>query len=96
MGKRRGRRATSTSESQQQTETDVAFQWIPIWGWAIIFLVPLILSEFMFWKVGKVVNMILFPIAWIGFFYVMMERAGWPMLKSRQSDEGPDSDGGES
>ncbi|MGD2103764.1 MAG: hypothetical protein PVJ55_01435 [Anaerolineae bacterium] len=94
MAKRRGRRGTTKSGNHQQAETGAAFQWIPLWGWAILFLVPLILSEFMFWKVDKIVSMILFPIAWIGFWYVMMGRAGWPMLKTRGRNEETDSDDG--
>jgi hypothetical protein len=68
------------------------FQWIPLWGWVLIFLLPLLMSEFMFWKVGKTFSMILFPIAWVGFWYAMMQRSGWPILKRRKSKEEPASE----
>jgi hypothetical protein len=41
----------------------------------------------MFWNVGKIASMIIFPIAWIGFWYAMMERSGWPILKHGQNEE---------
>jgi hypothetical protein len=89
MTKRRGRPQGSEKEDQP---TSTAFQWIPLWGWVLIFLVPLLYSEFMFWKVGRTFSMILFPIAWVGFWYVMMQRSGWPMLKNRKSKEEPTSE----
>jgi hypothetical protein len=67
MARRRGRRQASKSKTEEQVETRAAFGWIPLWGWALIFLVPLILSELIFWNVGKIASMIIFPIAWIGF-----------------------------
>jgi hypothetical protein len=36
--------------------------------------------------------MIFFPIAWVGFWYAMMQRSGWPMLKNRKSKEEPTSE----
>ena len=50
----------------------------------MIFLVPLILSELLFYRVGRTVSMILFPIAWIGFWVSVMHRGGWPILKKRE------------
>jgi hypothetical protein len=46
----------------------------------------------MFWNVGRTLSMILFPIAWTGFWYVMMQRSGWPILKNRKSKEEPASE----
>jgi polyferredoxin len=57
------------------------FSWIPLWGWVLIFLVPLVISEVMFYMVGRTVNMILFPLAWVGFWFIIMQRSGWPILK---------------
>ena len=68
---------------KEQEERAGQFDWIPRWGWILIFLVPLILSEFMFYMAGRRVNMILFPIAWIGFWVAMMWRSGWAILKKR-------------
>ena len=87
MTKRGGRRQRAESKAEQQAEPSAAFQWIPLWGWAVIFLAPLLLSEFMFWNVGKIPSMIIFPIAWVGFWYAMMERSGWPILKNRKSEK---------
>ncbi len=92
MTKRRGDPHRAKSKIEEQAETSTAFQWVPLWGWALIFLVPLIISEFMFWNVGKIPSMIIFPIAWIGFWYAMMERSGWPILRNRKKSGEPHSD----
>ena len=60
------------------------FGWIPLWGWILIFIVPLVISEYMFYQVGRTVNMILFPLAWVGFWYIIMQRAGWPIFRKRK------------
>ena len=60
------------------------FGWIPLWGWILIFIVPLVISEIMFYQVGRTVNMILFPLAWVGFWIIIMQRSGWPILKKRK------------
>jgi len=60
------------------------FSWIPLWGWILIFIMPLVISEVMFYQVGRTVNMILFPLAWVGFWFIIMQRAGWPILKKRK------------
>jgi hypothetical protein len=73
-------------------ETSTAFEWVPLWGWVLIFLVPLIVSEIMFWNVGRIPSMIMFPIAWIGFWYVTMERSGWPIWKHRKDESSSDED----
>ncbi len=41
---------------------------LPIWVWALIFVVPLVLSELMFDAAGRTANMVLFPIVWVGFW----------------------------
>jgi hypothetical protein len=87
MTKRGGQRQRSESKAEEPSNTGTAFQWIPPWGWILIFLVPLLVSEFMFWNVGRTFSMILFPVAWTGFWYVMMQRSGWPILKNRKSKE---------
>ncbi len=84
MAKRRGRKVGSESGYTGQQEEKRSFEWMPLWGWVLIFLLPLIASELMFWNVGKIPSMVLFPIAWVGFWYVTMERAGWPILKHRK------------
>jgi hypothetical protein len=62
------------------------YAWIPLWGWALIFVVPLVLSEYMFYRVGRTASMVLFPIAWVAFWITLMQRGGWWILKKRQED----------
>lgn len=50
----------------------------------MLFLVPLAISEYMFYTAGRHMSMILFPVAWIGFWYSVMQRSGWPILKGRR------------
>ena len=72
------------SSAQPHEKQPRKFGWIPLWGWILIFVVPLILSEYMFYVAGKRVSMILFPLAWIGFWATMMQRSGWQILKKRK------------
>jgi hypothetical protein len=67
--------------AQSQEDRPRKFTWIPLWGWVLIFLVPLLISEYMFWQVGRTMSMVLFPVAWIGFWFVVMRRSGWAILK---------------
>lgn len=60
------------------------FGWIPLWGWVAIFVVPLVISEFMFYRVGRRWSMVLFPIAWVGFWASRLYRSGWAILRKRQ------------
>ncbi len=57
----------------------------PLWGWAVAFCAPLVLSEYMFGAVGKTGSMILFPIAWIG-FWIALDGALW--LAHSEATEG--------
>ena len=74
---------STTSRAQQQEEETRKFGWIPLWGWILIFVAPLALSEFMFYAAGRTKSMILFPVAWIGFWVTIMVRSGWPIIKKR-------------
>ena len=91
MAKRKRRQNNGLPSNQQGPVPPLAeeprrkFDWIPLWGWLLIFLVPLALSEYMFYMVGRTVNMILFPVVWIAFWVVIMQRSGWPILKKRKS-----------
>ena len=69
---------------QPQAERPRKFTWIPLWGWILIFLVPLLISEYMFYVAGRTASMIVFPVAWIGFWIALMQRSGWPILKRRK------------
>ena len=67
------------------------FDRVPRWVWILAFLVPVGLSEFMFHMVGKTPEMILFPVAWIGFWIALMQRSGWAILKRRKEESGSES-----
>jgi len=88
--KKRKKKKTSYPDQNQQAtaqpqeEQPRKFDWIPLWGWVLIFLLPLITSEYMFYVAGRWASMILFPIVWIGFWVSIMHRAGWPILKKRR------------
>lgn len=94
MKRRRGHREASKPSTTKEVKNEPGFQWVPLWGWVLIFLVPLILSEIMFWNVGKIPSMIIFPIAWIGFWYVMLKRSDWQILKNirKQKDAASDEE----
>ena len=62
------------------------FTWIPQWGWILIFLVPLLVSEYMFYRVGRTINMVLFPIAWVGFWFTIMRRGGGPIFGKKEEN----------
>jgi hypothetical protein len=51
------------------------------WIRLAVFLVPLILSEIMFLKGGRIWNAVIFPVAWVAFFYFQMKRGGWNVFK---------------
>jgi hypothetical protein len=80
-------RASPQSEAHSE-EQPQQFGWIPLWGWILIFLAPLVISEFMFYMADRRASMILFPVAWIGFWVSLMQRSGWPIIKKR--DKKPD------
>ena len=78
---KQGQQAMPSTDQEQRIRS---FDRIPLWGWVLIFLVPLILSEFMFYQAGRTASMVIFPLAWIGFWAAMMQRSGWPILKKRK------------
>jgi hypothetical protein len=69
------RQETAPRLQDQQEGQPSRFGWIPLWGWILIFLVPLIASEYMFYTADRRVSMVLFPIAWIGFWVAMLRRS---------------------
>lgn len=93
--KRRNKKSRSDQKEQaspqpgsQSAERPQQFGWIPLWGWILIFIAPLVISEFMFYRADRMASMILFPVAWIGFWVSLMQRSGWPIIKKR--DKKPD------
>jgi hypothetical protein len=83
--KRQKKKPPSTPRAQRQGQEEQTdqFGWIPLWGWILIFVAPLAMSEFMFYRAGRTVSMVLFPVAWIGFWITIMHRSGWPIIKKR-------------
>ena len=79
-----GQNRPDSAQSHEKQKQPRRFGWIPLWGWVLIFVVPLILSEYMFYVAGKRVSMILFPLAWIGFWVTMMQRSEWHILQKRK------------
>lgn len=79
---------TKSKKRQKKGQKDQTsqFGWIPLWGWVLIFLVPLILSEFMFYRADRKVSMVLFLVAWTGFWVTMMHRSGWAILKKNKEE----------
>jgi hypothetical protein len=71
---------SSTPEENQPRK----FGWIPLWGWMLLFLVPLLVSEYMFFRVDRWFNIIAFPLAWFGFWYIMLRRSGSVIFKRRK------------
>lgn len=59
----------------------------PLWVWILLFLLPLLASELMFYIAGRGLSMILFAIAWIGFWAAMLHRSGWAILKREKGQE---------
>jgi hypothetical protein len=78
------RQATPRTQSQEEQEEQGShFEWIPLWGWILIFLVPFALSEYMFYVADRRYSMVLFAVAWIGFWVTIMHRSGWSIIKGR-------------
>jgi hypothetical protein len=89
MAKRKKQETARLPSTKQEAappleEKRCKFSWIPLWGWILIFIMPLVISEYMFYQVGRTVNMILFPLAWVGFWFIIMQRSGWSILKKRK------------
>ncbi len=82
---------------KEKLEPNQKRQW-PRWVWWTLFLLPLLASELMFYVGGRGWSMLIFPLAWIGFWYTTMDRVGWPILPPawRKRSHTPDepSEGG--
>ena len=72
--------AARTGDDQEAVETMAKTGWrrFPIWAWALIFIVPLALSEYMFYMAGRTASVVLFPIVWIGFWIMLAIRRRSP------------------
>ncbi len=71
---------------EEENAPGAQYSWIPLWGWGLIFLLPLVFSEYMFYVAGRRLSMVLFPIAWVGFWYTMMRRSDWAILNKRNKN----------
>lgn len=49
--------------------------------WILLFLLPLIASELMFYIAGRWLTMILFAVVWIAFWGVLLHRSGWAIFR---------------
>lgn len=86
MTKRSGRRRADPPAPEEEYVSP-----FPLWVWALIFILPLALSEFMFYRVDRIFSMIAFPVAWVGFWWAMMARSDWAIFKQHNrkgEDEG--------
>jgi hypothetical protein len=54
---------------------------IPLWGWILIFVLPLVSSEYMFYAAKRLFSLVAFPIAWIVFWILIMNRSGWSLFR---------------
>ncbi len=59
----------------------------PLWFWILVFLLPLIVSELMFYIAGRWGSMILFLVAWFGFWVAILHRSGWAIFKRRENSQ---------
>jgi hypothetical protein len=59
----------------------------PLWFWILIFLLPLIASELMFYIAGRWISMILFLVAWVGFWVAILHRSGWAIFKRQENSQ---------
>lgn len=57
------------------TPTKPGWQRLPTWAWVLVFVLPLALSEYMFYMGGRTASMVMFPIAWIGFWATIWYRS---------------------
>lgn len=57
------------------TPRKTGWQQLPTWAWVLVFILPLALSEYMFYMGGRTANMVMFPIAWIGFWITIWYRS---------------------
>ncbi|MBC7227046.1 MAG: hypothetical protein H5T61_07415 [Thermoflexales bacterium] len=57
----------------------------PLWFWILVFLLPLIASELMFYVAGRWGSMILFLVAWVGFWVAILHRSGWAIFKRQEN-----------
>ena len=60
------------------------WQQLPTWAWVLVFVLPLALSEYMFYMGGRTANMVMFPIVWIGFWTTIWYRSGPNVTSSRR------------
>jgi hypothetical protein len=70
-------------DAAAEAKQTVGYAWMPRWGWVLLFFVPLLLSEYMFYRVGRGFNMVAFPIAWVAFWGWMLYRSDWAILRKR-------------
>jgi hypothetical protein len=70
----------------ESTKSVTQYAWMPLWGWVLLFVGPLLLSEYMFYRVGRSFSMVVFPLAWCGFWGWMLYRSDWAILRRSKQD----------
>lgn len=83
MAKDKKAKAYKSDQERQPAGRGERFSSIPLWGWIALFVLPLVASELMFYRVGHTLSMVLFAIAWVGFWVTVMQRGGWSILRKR-------------
>ncbi len=56
----------------------------PWWFWVAIIVLPLVMSEIMFYMAGRWLSMWVFPVIWLGFWAAIAYRAGWFSRRSKK------------
>ncbi len=92
MSKQGRKRSTAVKETAAQTDvgpgattatkpTKTGWQRLPPWAWVLVFFLPLALSEYMFYMGGRTASMVMFPIAWVGFWITI-----WYRFRAQRDD----------
>jgi hypothetical protein len=51
------------------------------WQFALIFLIPLLLAEYLFYRGGRPISMAIFPFLWVGFWAALFYANNWEPLR---------------
>ncbi len=55
------------------------------WQFALLFIIPFILAEVLFYFGGRPVSMMIFPFLWVGFWAALLWANDWVPLKKPKS-----------
>ena len=57
------------------------------WQFALLFIIPFILAEMLFFFGGRPVSMVLFPFLWVGFWAALLWANDWSPLKKTKAEK---------